>query len=65
MLLAVLFSGVLLVLVGADKCPAGRFAVCGERVSGFSSFKLPFSYSFIVQLFVGLPLKKRKASFCL
>uniref|UniRef100_H3D121 Granulins domain-containing protein n=1 Tax=Tetraodon nigroviridis TaxID=99883 RepID=H3D121_TETNG len=31
MLLAVVFSGVLLVLVGADELPGGRFAVCREQ----------------------------------
>lgn len=33
MLLAVLFSGVLLVLVGAYESPGERFGVCSERVS--------------------------------
>lgn len=32
MLSSVLFSGVLLVLVGADQCPGGRCDVCSEQV---------------------------------
>lgn len=59
MLLAVLFSGVLLVLVGADERHGGRFGVCSERVSGSNSC-CDIKLISVLQIFLWLPFKKRK-----